>query len=52
VDASVRAERAVGRAVVGAGVTVENLLDAHYESVRLVPMPPRHARVRLTVTTR
>ncbi len=52
VDASLRAERVVGRAVVGVGVTIENLLDARYESVRLVPMPPRHARVRLTVTTR
>jgi len=52
VDAGLRAERAVGRAVVGAGITIANLLDARYESVRLVPMPPRHARVRLTLAPR
>ncbi len=49
VDAGLRAERTVGRTVLGVGVTVFNLLDVRYESVRLVPMPPRHARVRLTL---
>ncbi|MEO0557916.1 MAG: TonB-dependent receptor [Bacteroidota bacterium] len=33
-------------------VRAENLLDARYAIVRQYPMPPRHLRVRLTLTTR
>ena len=50
VTAGVRTERTLGRARLGAGLVLDNLLGARYESVRLHPMPPRHARVRLTVS--
>ncbi|MEM1044399.1 MAG: TonB-dependent receptor, partial [Bacteroidota bacterium] len=33
------------------GIRLENALDAQYQIVRQYPMPPRHIRVRLTLTS-
>jgi outer membrane cobalamin receptor len=45
----VRWSRRVGTALLGLGLTLDNLTDARYESVRSYPMPPRNARLRLTL---
>ncbi len=41
----------VGPAAAVLAVRVENLLDARYALVRQYPMPPRHVRLRLTLTS-
>ncbi|HEX8385273.1 MAG TPA: TonB-dependent receptor, partial [Rubricoccaceae bacterium] len=51
-DAHLRWTRRVGVGTVGAGLALDNLLDARYETVRSYPMPPRHVRLRLTLDTR
>jgi len=51
-DAQARWSRRVGVGVVGLGLALDNLLDVRYETVRSYPMPPRHARLRLTLDTR
>ncbi|HEX9950739.1 MAG TPA: TonB-dependent receptor, partial [Rubricoccaceae bacterium] len=45
----VRWTRRVGVSLLGLGVALDNLTDARYESVRSYPMPPRNARLRLTL---
>ena len=47
--AQVRWTRRVGAGVLGVGLALDNLADARYESVRSYPMPPRNARLRLTL---
>ena len=51
-DAQARWTRRVGSAVLGVALALDNLADARYESVRSYPMPPRHARLRLTLDSR
>lgn len=48
-DAQAGARVQVGGAEVGLAVAAENLTDAHYQVVQSYVMPPRHARLRLTV---
>lgn len=52
VDANVQADWARGRTRFTVGLGVDNLFNTRYESVRLYPMPPRHAMLRLQLTTR
>lgn len=49
VDVQLRVEQPVGPAVLSLALAVENLFAADYAIVRLYPMPPRHARLRLGV---
>ena len=49
VDVQLRVEQPVGAAVLSLVLAVENLFDADYAIVRLYPMPPRHARLRLSI---
>ena len=49
VDAQLTARRAVGGVELAVSLAAENLTDARYEVVQSYPMPPRHARLRLTV---
>jgi iron complex outermembrane receptor protein len=49
VDTQLQVQHALGPATVTAQLSVQNLLDTDYSVVRLYPMPPRHARARLTV---
>ena len=51
VDLGLSGTLAVGPAAATVAVRVENLLDARYALVRQYPMPPRHVRVRLTLTS-
>ena len=51
-DAQLRARRRTRAGVLGVGLSLDNLLDARTESVRSYPMPPRHARLRLTLDSR
>ena len=48
-DAWLRAEHAFSMVKINIALGVENLFDADYEIIRLYPMPPRHARLRLTL---
>ena len=48
-DAQLRYKRGFGKMTATLAVAVENLLDADYAVVRFYPMPPRHARLRLTL---
>jgi len=52
VGARAAVARALGPAEVALGLDLDNLLDARYEVVRSYVMPPRHARLRLTVRAR
>ncbi|MDT7855736.1 TonB-dependent receptor [Rubrivirga sp. S365] len=52
VDAQASVRRAVGAVDLTLGLAAENLTGAQYEVVQSYPMPPRHARVRLTIRTR
>ena len=52
VDAQVSARRRLGAVDLGLGLAAENLTDLQYEVVRSYPMPPRHARLRLTLSPR
>lgn len=49
VDAQMRYEHTLGPATATLALGVENVLDSDYAIVRFYPMPPRHARVRLTL---
>ena len=49
VDAQLTARRVVAGVGLALSLAAENLTDARYEIVQSYPMPPRHARVRLTV---
>jgi outer membrane cobalamin receptor len=49
-DAQLRVTRQVGPGHLTLGIIAENLLDARYEVVRSYVMPPRHARLTLTLT--
>lgn len=49
VDAQLRYTRQAERMSVTLGLYLENLLDARYSVIRFYPMPPRHARVSLTL---
>ncbi len=51
VDAGLSGRLRVGPAAAVLAVRVENLGDARYALVRQYPMPPRHVRVRLTLTS-
>ena len=51
-DAHLGVRQSVGAADVALALALDNLTDARYEIVRSYPMPPRHARLRLTVQTR
>ena len=55
-DAQARWTRRLGPAgrgaVLGVALALDNLADVRYESVRSYPMPPRHARLRLTLDSR
>ena len=49
VDAHVRYQHAFGPVQATLALGIENLVDSDYAIVRFYPMPPRHARVRLTL---
>lgn len=49
VDAQLRYTKRTKRLDASLGLYLENLLDAQYSVIRFYPMPPRHARVRLTL---
>ncbi len=51
-DAQAGVHQTVGGAEIALSLAAENLAGARYEVVRSHPMPPRHARLRLTVRTR
>ncbi|WP_420455946.1 TonB-dependent receptor plug domain-containing protein [Rubrivirga sp.] len=51
VDAGLSGRLRLGPAAAALAVRVENVLDARYAIVRQYPMPPRHVRVRLTLTS-
>ena len=51
VDAGLSGRLRVGPAAAVLAVRLENLLDARYALVRQYPMPPRHVRVRLTLSS-
>jgi hypothetical protein len=51
VDARLHYDRAFGPVRLGLGLTVDNVLDARYSIIRFYPMPPRHARLRITLQT-
>lgn len=48
-DVEAAYRRAIGRVGMALAVAVENVFDHTYTIVRFYPMPPRHARVRLTL---
>ena len=48
-DAQLRYTHAWDKVTATLAVAIENLLDADYAVVRFYPMPPRHARLRLTL---
>ena len=50
-DAQLGARRHIGPVAITLALAAENLSDTYYEVVRSYPMPPRHARLRLTVRT-
>ncbi|MEM6288535.1 MAG: TonB-dependent receptor, partial [Bacteroidota bacterium] len=49
VDAQASVRRRLGGAVLTVALAAENLTGVQYEVVQSFPMPPRHARVRLTL---
>ena len=49
VDAQLRLEQPVGPVTATAGLAIENLLNEDYSIIRFYPMPPRHARLRITL---
>lgn len=49
VDAQLRSQHVFGPVKATLALGVENLFDSDYAVVRFYPMPPRHARVRLTL---
>ena len=49
VDAQLRYRHALGPVMATLALSVENLFDSDYAIVRFYPMPPRHARLRLTL---
>jgi iron complex outermembrane receptor protein len=50
-DARLRYTRDVGGVRATLGLSVENLTDDRYQIIRLYPMPPRNASLRLTLKT-
>ena len=52
VGARVGVRRELGGALLGLDVSLDNLTDARYETVRSHVMPPRHARLRFFVQAR
>ena len=50
VDVTAGYARAVGGVTIGLSAQVDNLLGERYNVIRLYPMPPRHASVRLSVS--
>ena len=52
VDGQISARHTLGGADVTLGLVAENLTGLQYEVVRSYPMPPRHARLRLTLSPR
>ena len=52
VDGQVSARRRLGTVDLDLGLALENLTGLQYEVVRSYPMPPRHARLRLTLSPR
>ncbi len=50
-DAQLGVRRSLPGAEIRLSVAAQNLTDARYEVVRSYPMPPRHARLRLTLHT-
>ncbi len=52
VDGQISARRTLGAVDLTLGLAAENLTGAQYEVVRSYPMPPRHARLRLTLSPR
>ena len=51
VDAQLRYRAELGPVRATLGLSVDNIFDTSYEIIRLYPMPPRHARLRLTLDT-
>ena len=51
-DGQVSVRRTLAGAELALGLAAENLTGLQYEVVRSYPMPPRHARLRLTVSPR
>lgn len=49
VDGQLSVRQRVGAALLTLGVAAENLTGVQYEVVRSYPMPPRHARLRLSL---
>ena len=52
VDGQVSARRRLGAVDLALALAAENLTGADYQVVRSYPMPPRHARLRLTLSPR
>lgn len=50
-DARLAVTQPIGPVAVTLDVAVQNVLDTDYEIIRFYPMPPRHARLRLTIDT-
>ncbi len=50
-DAQLRLRKTLGPMTATLGLALENALDARYSIIRYYPMPPRHARLRLTLET-
>ncbi len=50
VDAHLRYSRTFGPVTAALGLAVKNLFDTDYGVVRFYPMPPRHARLHLTLS--
>ncbi len=51
IDARLHYERALGPVRLGLGLTIDNVFNHRYSIIRFYPMPPRHARLRLTLET-
>ena len=52
VDGQISARRTLGAVDLALGLAAENLTGVQYQVVRSYPMPPRHARLRLTLSPR
>jgi len=50
-DARLALTQPIGPVAVTLDLSVQNALDADYAIIRFYPMPPRHARLRLTIDT-
>jgi iron complex outermembrane receptor protein len=50
-DARLAVTQPIGPVAMTLDLSVQNVLDTDYAVIRFYPMPPRHARLRLTIDT-